>query len=267
MRLEIGRDRFCVLQPAPARAFDLDPDHLAENHIVGFEQSSERAQPFIALRAELLKHARANDQHVFAVTSAQPGNGKTHVAVNLAAALSRITPTLLIDLDLRRPSIAPRLGLPAPALGLDDFLAGNAQWSEIEMRVQGYDLWVYPTRQPHDAAEGLIGSTDLKTVLRALRASDAPPICIVDTSPIVIDDDFSRIAPAIDGALMVVEEGRTASRALSDALHRMRPVPLVGTVLNKSISPQGGSADYSAYYRNKRPNPSWFGRMFGQGAA
>lgn len=268
MRLELAGDRrVSEFDPAKLHGFELDPGHLATNHIVGFEQSSERAQPFVTLRAELLKHAREHDRRVFAVTSAQPGNGKTHVAVNLAAALSRITPTLLIELDLRRPSIATRLGLPPTLFGLDDFLAGEARWADIGVRVQGYDLQVYPARLPRDAIEELAGSPRLTSMLRKTSPAEKPAICIVDTSPVMIDDDFSRIAPAIDGVLMVAEEGRTPRRDLSEALGRIRPVPLVGTVLNKSITPRSGAADYSAYYRHEATRPGWRDRILGHGDA
>ena len=90
----------------------LDPELLRRNLIVGFESTdSENVHPFSVLRSQLLKHVRATGSRVFAVMSVQPGNGKTHVAVNLAAALSRIHPTTLVELDLRRPSIGQTLGL------------------------------------------------------------------------------------------------------------------------------------------------------------
>ena len=259
-----GSRRFSVLGPQAAqdavtRGCDLDPRHLAENCVVGFEQLSERAHPFIALRAHLLKHARETGQHIFAVTSVQPGNGKTHVAVNLAAALSRITPTLLIELDLRRPSIGARLGLPRPSLGVDDFLGGKAQQTEIGVRVHGYDLCVYPSRIAHDSAEELIGSPRLAALLKAARTTDNPSICIIDTPPVVIDDDFSRITPAIDGVLMVVEEGRTPSGALRDALRQIQPTPVVGTILNNSITGGSTGIDYG-YYRGETPGSNWLDR-------
>lgn len=266
MQAETGSvHRFPVLdlaEPynADADGIDLSPRRLAVNRVVGFEQLNERAQPYIAMRAQLLRHAEQTGTRIFAVTSAQPGNGKTHVAVNLAAALSRITPTLLVELDLRRPSIAARLGLPRPDSGIDDFLSGEARGADVGVRVQGYDLRIYPARLPRSNAEELIGSSRLGILFDALRAAPERPICIVDTPPITIDDDFMRIAPATDGLLMVVEEGRTPRRALLDALRRVQPTPIVGTVLNKSIGARGARIDYD-YYRDQTPPPGWFGKM------
>lgn len=260
----IGLHRLALLMPGQANDSDrgtleLMPRRLARNHVVGFEQLSEHAHPFITMRSRLIKRASETGERVFAVTSAQPGNGKTHVAVNLAAALSRITPTLLVDLDLRHPSVATRLGMPTPRLGVDDFLNLNASWPDIGRRIQGFDLHVYPGRARHEIAEDLLGSERLRMLFDTVRSLGNDAICIVDLPPVAIDDDFTRIAPLTDGVLMVVEEGRTSRRALTDALRLIHPVPLLGTVLNKSIGP-GSAAPYYAYYRREAAPTGLLGR-------
>ncbi len=260
MQAETGRvHRMAVMKPtepgdADPDGDDLRPRALADNLVVGFEQLNERAQPFIAMRSQLIKHANETGERIFAVTSVQPGNGKTHVAVNLAAALSRIVPTMLIELDLRHPSIAARLGLSHPATGIDDFLSGEARWPEVGTRIRGFDLRVFPAREPRRRAEELIGSARFGLLFDAVRTAENGPICIVDTPPIAIDDDFMRIAQATDGVLMVVEEGRTTRAALVDALHRIHPVPMLGVILNKSIGARSAARDYDYYRRNAPPS-------------
>jgi hypothetical protein len=159
----------------------LTHEFLADNHVVGFDNLAERAHPFIALRSKLMKHVHESGQRVFAVTSVQPGNGKTHVGVNLAAVLSRIAPTRLIELDLRRPTIGTRLGLGRPSIGIDDFLDGNARWQDSAEPIHGFDLTVHRVRQPRADAGTLLGSLRTRQLFEAIRELPDAPICIIDT--------------------------------------------------------------------------------------
>ena len=232
----------------PPPGLQLSHELLAEHLVVGFERLNETAQAYISIRSQLLKHAKESEQRVFAVTSAEPGNGKTHVAVNLAAALSRITPTVLVELDLRRPSLGARLGIPRELRGVDDFLDGRASWRSTGVRVQDFDLTVHRVREARDDASALLACPHLANAIDDVRARADSPICIIDTPPIVVDDDFMLIARAIDGVLMIVEEGRTPKRALLDAMRMLSPTPVVGSILNMSISNARPTFDYG-YYR------------------
>lgn len=242
--------------PQP-EALELTQAFLADNHVVGFEHLAERAHPFIALRSKLMKHVRETGQRVFAVTSVQPGNGKTHIGVNLAAVLSRIAPTLLIELDLRRPTIGARLGLEKPAVGIDDFLDGGARWQDGAERVRGFDLTVHRVRQPREDAGALLASPRIRHLFEAIRELPDSPVCIIDTPPVFIDDDFMLVAPGLDGVLMVVEEGRTTRRALRDTIDALKPTPVLGTVLNKSVSGAASHIDYGYYHYAERSPGGW----------
>lgn len=236
----------------PPGSVELWQPHLAENLIIGFEHFDERAHPFFGIRSQLLRHAKVTGQRIFAVTSVQPRNGKTLVAVNLAAVLSRISPTVLLELDLRRPSIGARLGLPQDRAGVDDFLEGRASWRNTGTRIRDFDLTVHRVRELRDNAEQLLASPGLGELLAEIRASADNPICIVDSPPAVVGDDIMLIARAIDGVLMVVEEARTPKRALLDAINALSPTPVVGTILNRSLSSTSPGIDYD-HYRPRNP--------------
>lgn len=226
---------------------DVSNRHLNENLIVGFERMGAQAQPFIRMRSQLVNLAKESGQQIFAISSIRPGEGKTHVAINLAAALSRIVPTVLVELDLRRPSIALRLGLGPLHRGVDDLLAGDASWYDGVMQIKDRNLEVHCVRTPRDNVEELLTAEKLGALFEVVRRSRKRPICIVDTSPIAVEDDFMLIAPAIDGVLLVVEEGRTQKRALVEAVEAIKPAPIVGSILNKSIWAKT-NADYYGYY-------------------
>ncbi|MFT3967140.1 MAG: CpsD/CapB family tyrosine-protein kinase [Sphingobium sp.] len=243
---ENGEDRAAADGNGPFRP---DPLVLRDNLVVGFAHASELAHPFLVLRSQLLKHVKASDMRVFAVTSVQPGNGKTHVAVNLAAAMSRLHPTVLVELDLRRPSIGGRLGIDARRPGIDDVLGGEIPLSDAGMPVADFGLTVHHVREHRHNAEDLLTSPHLAGLIAQARSAPGDPVIIVDTPPALVHDDLMLIARVIDGVLMVVEEGRTPRRALKDVIGALSPTPVVGAILNKSISSPSPASyyDYSPY--------------------
>lgn len=228
------------------RAVSLDGERLIESGIIGFEYLDFRARPFNLLRAQLMNGFHRAGGRVLAVTSTQPGNGKTHIAANVAAALSRIHPTILIDLDLRQPAVGARFGLP-PGEGVDDYLAGDVGWEATGDKVAATDLTIHAVRQPRGNAATLLASERLTAMLDAMRRLPGDPICIVDTPPVLMVDDIMLIARSVDGILMIVEEGRTRGSDIADALRLLAPTPIVGSVLNKSLTARTPT-DHGGYY-------------------
>jgi protein-tyrosine kinase len=234
-----------VYDTSPPDVVDLDPQRLIKRGIFGFEPLDVRSRSFVLLRSQLLHRFHRSGGRILAVTSTQAGNGKTYVTSNVATAMSRIHPTILIDLDLRRPAIADRLGV-APKAGIDDYLAGDARWDETRIRVSAGDLAIHPARLPRSDSARLLASPDLGVMLNRIRTDPKAPMCIVDTPPVLVLDDIMLIARNVDGILMIIEEGSTRGADLVNALRLLSPTPIVGSVLNKSLS--HGSAGYAKGY-------------------
>lgn len=224
---------------------NLNRETLIRNGIFGFEHLDVRARSFILLRSQLINRFYRTGGRVLAVASTQPGNGKTYVTANVAAALSRIRPTVLVDLDLRRPTLGDRFGL-MPVWGVDDYLAGEAAWADTETRIGSVSLSIHPVRQPRHNSSVLLASDALGELFDRIRAAPGAPICIVDTPPILVLDDILLIARSVDGILMVVEEGRTSGRDIAGALRLLSPTPIIGSILNKSLTGRSmaGMNDY-----------------------
>lgn len=231
-----------------ASEFVLDPELLRHNLVVGFEAGSKDAHPFFVLRSQIWKHAQSTHHRTFIVTSVQPGDGKTHIAVNLAAVLSRIHPTVLVELDLRRPSLGERLGLPADHAGIDDYLAGTATLAQSGIRVAGFNLTIHRVRRPSAAPEKLLASPCLAGMVEAMGVMKGNPICVIDTPPAVVHDDMMRIVPVADGILMVVQEGKTSKHLLSETINSLSPTPTIGTILNMAITDLRTVQGYEYYY-------------------
>lgn len=235
----------------------LDPAHLAAHRIFGFGQMSDQLYPFFMIRSALLGHVEQTAHRVFAVTSVEAGNGKTHVAANLAAVLSRVRPTVLVELDLRRPNLGARLGLREDAAGIDDYLAGEAVWADTAIGVEGFDLAIHRVRRARTDAEQILASPRLAHALRRLAAEDPGTLCIVDTPPALIGDDLVHIAPAVDGVLLVAQEGRSRKSGVLEVSSALGATPIVGSILNMSLSQPVPRSDYgySGHYPRSRADP------------
>ena len=225
----------------------LDRAALLRNGVFAFERADPRAAPFAMLRSQLLHRLDARKARVVAVTSARPRAGKSFVALNLAAALSRIYPTWLVDLDLRRPVVRERLELGDVASGVDAFLLGAPGLGEVRCVVGEQHLGVLPVDTPREGSAEILASDRTAQLFASLRAHPQSPVCIIDAPPMLEGDDMMILAPHLDGVLMVVEEGRTPQADLRETLRMLRPTPVVGTVLNRTILPQQPFG-YGEYY-------------------
>jgi Mrp family chromosome partitioning ATPase len=139
------------------------------------------------------------------------------------------------------------LGLPGYHAGIDDYLSGNADLQDTGIKIHDTDLTVHRVRNPNPNPENMLSSSKLLELADTIRHSANEPICIIDTPPAVIHDDIMLIAPAVESIIMVVQEGRTSRRALTRTIKSLSPTPVIGTVLNMSISSPPLTSEYGDY--------------------
>lgn len=227
------------MSSAPAVA--IDPAVLAENRIYGFESRDIKSRPFNLLRSRLLKIAATNGWKLIGITSPAPGTGKSFIAANLAAAMSR-TPDLevyLFDLDLRRSSIGKTFGLPK-GVGLERYLAGEAshlgtipQLAQVAKRVEGQRLMLLPSFPSKASSAELLAGQPMKRLIAAMRALPDNAVCLCDLPPVFANDDAALAAEQLDAYLLVIEEGKTTKKQIRDAVGLLAPTPCAGSVLNR----------------------------------
>jgi len=227
--------------------------------VFGFNSRDRRSRPFNLLRAQVLKAMRTKDWKIVGVTSATPRVGKSFMAANLAASLSRIpgTRTLLFDLDLRRGSIAQTFDIPEGP-GINSFLSGEIDSLDAAAYdIAGTGLTIFPSFPTHDSSAELLAGTRLKTLIKAMRGLSSYVICICDLPPAFANDDTSIVLREIDAYMFVVEEGKTTAHQVRDAIELLKPSPCLGTILNRYRGGIGGDdygfgygsqSNYDAYY-------------------
>jgi polysaccharide biosynthesis transport protein len=188
-------------------------------------------------------------------TSGKPSEGKTTTAINTAKSLSQIgLRILLIDGDLRNPSIHRRLNL-TNELGLSNYLSGNSQPEDVARATDdGRMVLMTSGPLPPNPAELLSGPR--MPSLLAL-ASESFDIVIIDGPPVVGLADAPILANLVQATLMVVAAGETRRNVVRTALRRLSQAQanIVGVVLNKfdiQIAAYGyGYGDYTYYTYGK----------------
>ena len=235
-----------VRQRCSRPAWKLHKDSL----VLFNEQSFDRcAEQFRILRARLYRLREKKPFRTLLVTSAQAGEGKSFVSLNLARAIvhQHERHALLIDADLRAPKLHVSLGAPS-APGLSDYLRGEADEFSIIQAGSGENLFFIPAGKPVSNPTELLGSTRAKSLFQ--RLGPLFDWVIVDTSPVLPVSDASVLAPMCDGVIVVVGAGRTSSDSARTACQELRESRLLGVVLNGVDDDTLGSP--YAYYAGSR---------------
>jgi capsular exopolysaccharide synthesis family protein len=207
-------------------------------------------EDYHTLRYALEEKGAGDTLRVIAVTSPVVGDGKTTTAVNLAGVLARRrgARVLLIDADLRRPSVARVLGLRDVAhRGLADAIGSPAcALREVTTVVPGANLEVVATTTALRDPFELLRGARLPELLREAR--QAYDVVVLDTSPLLLVPDSRILQHAVDGVLLVVAAHRTPRKLIAEAIDRVDRAKLLGTVFNYDDSPITGYYGYSGYY-------------------
>ena len=196
--------------------------------------SSPMAESFRSLRTSVLLSTAPRPPQTLLVTSAQMGEGKTSTATNLAMSFAqRQGPVLIIDADMRRPSVAKTLGV-ANERGLSSFLTGAHSLDEVLIQYERIpNLWILPAGpRPPDPAE-LLSSHMMEATLKDLQKRFTQ--IVIDSPPLLLVTDAVILSANVDGVIMVVASGTTARGALARA-HRILEnagTRVLGMVLNK----------------------------------
>ena len=226
------------------RSVALDPQHLRDNLIIGGIEDKRVIGAYKLLRTRVLQRMQQNNWKTLGITSTAENEGKTLTAINLAItiALKQNYTVVLVDADLRRPSIHKNLGF-VPELGLIDYLESDAAIEDILVHPNIDRLVVLPGNDStHDASE-LLASPKMAHLVEDLKLRYTSRLVLFDLPPVHVADDVLAFAPHLDTAMLVLEDGRSRSDLFAKAIELLEGTEIIGAVLNKSTEP-GSSHDY-----------------------
>src|SRR6266404_496148 len=224
---------------------------------------SQMAESYRALRTSLLLSSLGAPPKVIMVTSARPQEGKTTTAINSAIVLAQKgVRVLLVDADLRRPSVHKPLGM-GPRSGLSNVLTGNTRLEQaITVSPILPNLFVLPAGSPPPNPAELLASSHMRDVLNELR--EQFDHVEIDTPPTLSVTDAVVLSPRVDAIILVIRSGQTTKQALRRARDILMQVNahVTGVLLNAVdlTSPDyyyyyEYQGKYSHYYQEDPPEP------------
>lgn len=208
-----------------------------------------------SLRAEAIRGLRTNLQFINApsrprsivVTSSLPGEGKSTTAANLALAMADAgSHVVLVDGDLRRPTIAKVLGIEG-GVGLTTALIGRVEIDAVVQRFGTTSLDVIAAGEIPPNPSELLGSAQMRDILGAL--TDSYDIVIIDSAPLLPVTDGAVLSKLTDGVLLVVGAHTAHSQQVSAAIATLEKVGsrILGLVVNRAQASAGGQYSYYEY--------------------
>lgn len=252
---KLGQPTLAVVPRLSGRAAEEAGRYYLDN------PSSIFAEAIRTARTSILLSAIDSANKVLLVTSSVPSEGKTSFAVNLALAHAQAKKTLLIEADLRRPTVVRQLGLDPGKPGLTSLFAGDASFPECVQRVEGSSLYVLPSGPTPENPQELLASPRFRQLID--RVSSACEVVIIDSPPVHLVSDAVVLSTLATGVIFVVKADETPyplARRCLRALHEVGAL-VVGVALNqldftKADRYHGAYTGYAQEYGAYQGKPS-----------
>ena len=211
------------------------------------DPKSPISEAYNSLRGSLLYSTPRGLPPMLLVTSAQPSEGKSTSSYAIASSFARMGQSvLLVDVDLRRPSLHKRIGSDN-AVGISTLLTSDADFRSVLSDSGQPNLTLITSGPVPPSPTEIITSARMQQLLDEL--GEAYDVVILDSPPILGLADAPTLSALVDGVVLVVEAGRTRRGTLKTSLRRLRSMRpnILGALLTKFDANKAGNR-YSEYY-------------------
>jgi protein-tyrosine kinase len=250
-RLPVGEIHYTHTCTMPVSA-----ELLRTMKIVTGDSYNPVEEDYKLIRTQIVQRTKADNKNLLMVTGPLPGEGKTLTAINLAISLAqeKDKTALLVDADLRCPSVHEYLGLSRTP-GLVEYLTDKRTLSELLVHPEGIPRFVVlPGGRPVKEAAELMSSSLMMDLLQELKQFYPDRYVLFDLPPVLTFTDALAFAPLVDGIIIVVERGKTTKKDIQRCLKLIENFPLLGLVFNKVEGHGEGYYNYYNYYNYYRNN-------------
>jgi len=234
-------------------SWTVDPERV-EPRLVAFTQpNSNYCEEYRSLRTHVLHKSQRQKLQSIVVASVNPSEGKSVTALNLSWLLAQTdgVSCLIIDSDLRMPSLGDYLGIETDK-GLSHILTGNATLAESIVKLEPAGLHLLTGGDARNDVAEMISGPRFKEILREAR--EMFDFVIIDAPPLGIFTDATVLINHADGAMLVVRANRTSYSVIDRVLEPLPKDRLLGVVLNQSADVMEESHYNYGYYNYKRLN-------------
>jgi capsular exopolysaccharide synthesis family protein len=243
-RRRIERAPLREARPLPEALREVAPGAFDPLLVAALAPHSLAAEQYRTLRTRIVMLEEGRARRVLLMTSPAKGDGKSITAANLALTMAQEfnRKVVLVDADLRQPTVHALLGIPQEP-GVVDVLGERAALEDALVQLPDVRLAVVPAGLPPEQPAELLGSAGMRRLLEALRSRFDR--VIVDVPPVIPLADVGVVAPQCDGVLLVVRAGATSKPLIERALGTFDAERVLGIVLNES---GGAEPDYGYEY-------------------
>ncbi|WMT92842.1 CpsD/CapB family tyrosine-protein kinase [Pelagibacterium sp. H642] len=227
-------DAVCLKMWSELQGFQISRRQASRSRLILDGENSANRAVFDMLRTKIAHLLRQNGWKSLAISSPGPGCGKTTLAMNLALGLARQANyrVVLVDLDLRRPSIAHRLGL-SEEWSLIQFLRRKSPLDQSFVRFEA-NLAVAPNTHAVPDASEVLQDPLTGAVLADMREWLKPDVIIYDIPPMLTTDDLMAFLPWVESVLLVAAAEATTLNEIDRCERDVSAnTNLLGVVLNK----------------------------------
>lgn len=180
------------------------------------------------------------------LTSSTPSEGKSTSAINLAVAIGQMERVLLIDADLRKPTVAKVLNLPPHSPGLSNLVAGTATQEDCILHMEDANIDVLTSGLIPPNPSELLSSHKFADLLR--KFAQEYDRVIIDSPPTLLVSDALVMSKVVDAVVYVIRSDVTAHQVARTGVNRLlaAKAPIIGVILNK-VNMKKASQYYGAY--------------------
>jgi len=209
--------------------------HLDETLITFHAPQSIEAELFKVLRTNILFPTDGQPPKTILITSALPGDGKSFVTSNLGIGIARGIEehVLLIDGDIRRPSIHRRFGFDH-VNGLSDYLVEGDDIAPILLKTPIDKLTILPAGDPPSNPTELMSSKKMKALVEEVKSRYDDRYILIDSPPPSMASETNAIAQYVDAIIIVACAGKTPRDAIEETIDKIGREKLIGMVLNQA---------------------------------
>ncbi len=191
-------------------------------------------EEFKTLRSRILHPwDKGTTPQTIMITSAIPKEGKSFITANLGISLAQAVDqhVLLVDCDLRKPSLAAMFGLPYK-VGLVDYLRDNVELSDLIMKTSQRKLSVLASGRPPVNPAELLGSSRMQSLVKELSERYQDRIIIFDTPPMLVAAESAVLAGHVDAVIIVVRHGRSGKNQIKKLIDTIGTERILGVAFN-----------------------------------
>ncbi len=231
------------------KVINVSQEILRLNRVIAGSPQEPWVNAYKLLRTRVLQCLRERgNANTLAISSPTPGAGKSLTSLNLALSIAlEVNKTvLLVDADLRQPSLHSYLGLE-PRYGLGDYLTSGVPLEKILINPGIGKFVLLPAGKPRHNSTELLASPAMEELVKELKQRYRSRYILFDLPPMLAVADVLAFAPHVEATMLVVEEGKSREDDIIHSRELLENMNYIGTVLNKSYEGTKGSYSYYSY--------------------